>query len=111
MLSQEFLIENISLLKAQYPKSGKLLDTTLSKLQMGNEKVSLNDLQQLLILHDLNSPSKQFFEIIRSKVGSYDPMLSSLVLPSDSTYKGEISDLLEKMQRVCDVEVILMFFI
>ena len=112
LLSQEFLIEKISLLKARHSVvSNTLLNTILSKLQIGNEKVPLNDLQQLLRLLDPNSPSKQLFEIIRSKVDSYDPMLSSLVLPSDSTYKGEIFDLLEKMQRVCDVEVILMFFI
>ena len=111
LLSQEFLIEKISLLKARCSVANKtLLNTTLSKLQMGNEKVPLNDLQQLLRLLDPNSPSKQLFEIIKSMVISYDPVLSSLVLPNDSTYRGEIFDLLEKMQRVCDVEVILMFF-
>ena len=109
LLSQEFLIEKISLLKARCSVvSNTLLNTILSKLQMGNEKVPLNDLQQLLRLLDPNSPSKKLFEIISSKVDSYDPVLSSLVLPSDSTYRGEIFDLLEKMQRVCDVEVILM---
>ena len=78
---------------------------------MGDEKVPLNDLQQLLRLPDLNTPSKQLFEIVRIKVDSYDPVLSSLVLPSDSTYRGEIINLLEKMQQDCDVEVILMIFI
>ena len=112
LLSQEFLIEKISLLKARCSVANKtLLNTILSKLQMGNEKVPINDLQQLLRLHDSNSPSKQLFEIIRIKVDSYDPVLSSLVLPSDSTYRGEIINLLEKMQQDCDVEVILMFFI
>ena len=107
LLQQEFLIENISLLKAQYSTSGKLLNTILSKLQMGNEKVSLNDLQRILRLPDPNTPSKQLFEIVRIKVDSYDPVLSSLVLPSDSVYKNEVVDLLEKMEQVCDVEVIL----
>ena len=78
---------------------------------MGEEKVPLNDLQQLLRLPDPNTPSKQLFEIVRIKVDSYDPVLSSLVLPSDSTYRGEIINLLEKMQQDCDVEVILMIFI
>ena len=107
LLQQEFLIENISLLKAQYPTSGKLLNTILSKLQIGNEKVPLNDLQQILRLPDPNTPSKQLFEIVRIKVDSYDPVLSSLVIPSDSVYKSEVVDLLEKMDQVCDVEVIL----
>ena len=106
LLSQEFLIEKISLLKKSITNT--LLNTTLSKLQTKNEKVPLDDLQQILRLSDPNEPSKQLFEIVRSKIDSYDPMLSSLVLPSDSTYKNEIIDLLEKMQRVCDVEVILM---
>ena len=78
---------------------------------MGDEKVPLNDLQEILRLCDSNTPSKQLFEIVRSKVDSYDPMLSSLVLPSDSVYKGEVVDLLEKMQHVCDAEVILGIFI
>ena len=99
------------MLKAQDSTASKLLNTTLSMLQMGNEKVPLNDLQRILRLPDPNTPSKQLFEIVRIKVDSYDPVLSSLVLPNDSTYRGEIFDLLEKMQRVCDVEVILMFFI
>ena len=77
---------------------------------MGNEKVPLNDLRQILRLRDPNTPSKQLFEIIRSKVDAYDPVLTNLVLPSDSTCKNEVVDLLEKMQRVCDVEVILMNF-
>ena len=111
MLSQEFLLDIIYLLKAQDSTAGRLLNTTLSKLQMGNEKVPLNDLQQVLRLCDPNTPSKQLFEIVRSKVDSYDPVLSSLVLPSDSTYKNEVVDLLEKMQQVCDVEVILMIFL
>ena len=111
MLSQEFLLDIIYLLKAQDSTAGRLLNTTLSKLQMGNEKVPLNDLQQVLRLRDPNTPSKQLFEIVRSKVDSYDPVLSSLVLPSDSTYKNEVVDLLEKMQQVCDVEVILMIFL
>ena len=88
-----------------------LLNTTLFKLQTKNEKVPLNDLQQILRLSDPNEPSKQLFEIVRSKIDSYDPMLSSLVLPSDSTYRNEIIHLLEKMQQVCDVEVILMILI
>ena len=111
MLSQEFLLDIIYLLKARDSTAGRLLNTTLSKLQMGNEKVPLNDLQQVLRLCDPNTPSKQLFEIVRSKVDSYDPVLSSLVLPSDSTYKNEVVDLLEKMQQVCDVEVILMIFL
>ena len=111
MLPQEFLLDIIYLLKARDSTAGRLLNTTLSKLQMGNEKVPLNDLQQVLRLCDPNTPSKQLFEIVRSKVDSYDPVLSSLVLPSDSTYKNEVVDLLEKMQQVCDVEVILMIFL
>ena len=73
--------------------------------------MTLNDLQQILRLCDPNTHNKQLFEIARSKVDSFDPMLSSLVLPSDSVYKSEVVDLLEKMQQVCDVEVILMIFI
>ena len=111
MLLQEFLLETISMLKAQDSTASKLLNTTLSMLQMGNEKVPLNDLQRILRLPDPNTPSKQLFEIVRIKVDSYDPVLSSLVLPSDSVCKSEVVDLLEKMQQVCDVEVILMIFI
>ena len=77
---------------------------------MGNEKVPLNDLRQILRLRDPNAPSKQLFEIVRSKVDSYDPVLTNLVLPSDSTYKNEVVDLLEKMQQVCDMEVISIIF-
>ena len=89
-----------------------MLNTTLSNLQAEKEKVSLRDLRQILRLHDPNTPSKQLFEIFRSKieVDSYDPVLSSLVLPSDSTYKGEFSNLLQQMQRDCDVEVMSIIF-
>ena len=97
-------------MKARDSTADKLLNVTRSKLQMGCEKVPLNDLQQILRLRDPNTPSKQLFEIVRSKVDSYDLVLSSLVLPSDSTYKNEVVDLLEKMKQVCDVEVILMNF-
>ena len=97
-------------MKARDSATEKLLNTTLSKLKLGDEKVPLNDLQEILRLHDPNTPSKQLFEITRSKVDSYDPMLSSLVLPSDSVFNGEVVDLLEKMHHVCDVEVILMIF-
>ena len=100
------------MLKARDSTTDKLLSTTLSKLQTENEKVPLSDIRQLLRLHDPNKPSKQSFEIFRSKieVDSYDPVLSSLVLPCDSTYKGEFSDLLQQMQRDCDVEVMSIIF-
>ena len=111
MPSQEFLLEIISLLKARDSTASRLLNTTLSKLQIGNEKVPLDDLQEILRLYHPNTPSKQLFEIVRIKVDSYDPVLSSLVLPSDSVYKCEVVDLLEKMQQVCDAEVILMNFL
>ena len=110
--SQEFLIEKISLLKARHSATVKLLSTTLSNLQTENKKVPFHNLQQILRLHDPNTPSKQLFEIFRSKieVDSYDPVLSSLVLPSDSTYKGEFSDLLQQMERDCDVQVMSIIF-
>ena len=103
----------MSLLKAQDSTADKLLNVTHSKLQKGNEKVPLNDLRQILRLRDPTTPSKQLFEIFRNKieVDSYDPVLSSLVLPSDSTYINEFTDLLEQMKQVCDVEVISIIFI
>ena len=99
-------------MKARDSTTNKLLNTTLSKLQTENEKVSLNDLQQILRLHDPTKPSKWLFEIFREKieVDCYDPVISSLVLPSDSTYKGEFSDLLQQMQQVCNMEVISIIF-
>ena len=110
LLSQDFLLEKISPLKARHLATDKLLSTTLSNLQTENEKVSLHDLQQIVRLHDPNTPSKQLFETIKSKIDFYDPVLSSLVLPYDSTYKGEFSELLQQMQRDCDVEVIYIIF-
>ena len=99
-------MEKVSKLRAIDSRTDALLRATLSKL-LTDEKVPLNNLQEILRLKDPDIPSIKLYEVLKSKIETiaFDPILASLVLPNDSTCKSEFISLLEQVQSACDFEV------
>lgn len=103
-------MEKVSKLIAIDSKTNKLLRATLSKLLTDNEKVPLNNLNDILRLKDPGIPSIQLYEVMKSKIEAiaHDPILASIVLPNDSSHKSDFISLLEQVQIACDFEVMLL---
>ena len=101
-------MEKISKPRAIDSRTNTLLKATSSKLLIDNEKVPLNNLQDILRLKDPDIPSIQLFEVMKGKIETilYDPILASIVLPDDSTCQSEFINLLEQVQTACNFEVI-----
>ena len=102
-------MEKVSKLRAIDSRTDTLLRATLSKLLIDNEKVPLNNLQDILRLKDPDMPSIQLYEVMKGKIETiaHDPILASIVLPDDSTRENESINLLEQVQSACNFEVIL----
>ena len=101
-------MEKVSKLRAIDSRTNTLLKATLSKLLIDNEKVPLNNLQDILRLKDPDMPSIQLYEVMEGKIETIacDPILASIVLPDDSTCQSEFINLLEQVQTAGNFEVI-----
>ena len=99
-------MEKVSKLRVIDSRTDTLLRATLSKLLI-DEKVPLNNLQEILRLKDPDIPSIQLYEVINDKIETiaFDPILASIVLPCDSTCESQFINLLEQVQSACDFKV------
>ena len=99
---QDNLIDKLTKLYRSGVESNSL-DKLLNKLK-NNEDISIDDLQVAMNVRDND---KHFYESLQQliQVNMYDPVLASLELPSNCTFKHSVHELIRLIQRKCDSEV------